>query len=201
MMDRLKRAHFIQMIAWGMAAAYPPAPALTVAEEQLTDAMRSLLRQRLAGAVAVPVPSESIRRWQSAIETPLTAWIAQPALRHEFSQHLCYEAQRAGLSLSLVLGLVQVESGFRKHAISSAGAMGYAQVMPFWTRLIGDGDASSLLSTQPNLRYASLILRHYLDLEKGDLTLALGRYNGSRGLPHYPERVLQARAKWRTEVD
>jgi soluble lytic murein transglycosylase-like protein len=201
MTTRSKRHFSIQMMAFGIAALLKPALALTAAEEQLTDAMRSLLRHRLAEAVAAPVLPEQARHWQSAIETPLIPWIAQLALRNEFSQHLWYEAQRAGLSLSLVLGLVEVESGFRKHAISSAGAMGYAQVMPFWTRLIGDGDASTLLSTQPNLRYACLILRHYLDLERGDLTLALGRYNGSRGLPHYPERVLQARAKWRTEVD
>jgi soluble lytic murein transglycosylase-like protein len=118
-------------------------------------------------------------------------------LRSELTTHLWYEAQRAGLSVSWMLGLIEVESGFRKHAISYAGAMGYAQVMPFWTRLIGDGDVSALLRTQPNLRYACLILRHYLDQERGDLTLALGRYNGTRGETSYPERVLQAAARWR----
>ena len=71
-------------------------------------------------------------------------------MQHELGVHLWYEAKRAGLSLSLMLGLIEVESGFRKHAISGAGAMGYAQVMPFWTRLIGDGNVSALLQTQPN---------------------------------------------------
>jgi soluble lytic murein transglycosylase-like protein len=198
---RSKRQFWMQMAALGWAWVLSPTQALTVAEEPLTDAMRSLLRQRLSGVVAAPQATEPARRWQAAIELPLSLWIGPQALRDEFSQHLWYEARRAGLSLSLMLGLVEVESGFRKHAISGAGAMGYAQVMPFWLRLIGDGDPSTLWNTQTNLRYACLILRHYLDLEQGNLALALGRYNGTRGLPHYPERVLQARAKWRTDVD
>jgi soluble lytic murein transglycosylase-like protein len=88
---------------------------------------------------------------------------------------LWYEARRAGLPLSLVLGVVQVESGFRKYAISSAGARGYMQVMPFWARLIGDGDDGRLFHMQTNLRFGCVILRHYLDRERGDLFLGLGR--------------------------
>ena len=91
---------------------------------------------------------------------------------------------------ALVLGLIQVESGFRKYAISTAGARGYMQIMPFWARLIGDGDAAKLFHTQTNLRFGCVILRHYLDLERSDLFLALGRYNGSLGRPEYPNAVL-----------
>jgi soluble lytic murein transglycosylase-like protein len=197
----LNRRQLIQMYSLGLLSAGWPSLAAPLSEETLTEAMRMLLRQRLAGQTPVPQATEQTRRWQSFIDIRLTPWMPDQALRQEFVQHLGYEAPRAGMSLSLMLALVEVESGFRKHAISSAGAMGYAQVMPFWTRWIGDGDASMLWNTQTNLRYACLILRHYLDLEKGDLGMALGRYNGSRGLPHYPERVLQARAKWRTEID
>ena len=96
----------------------------------------------------------------------------------------------------MLLGLVQVESGFRKYAISPVGARGYAQVMPFWARLIGDGNASRLFHTQTNLRFGCVILRHYLDLERGNLYLALGRYNGSRGRPEYPSAVFAARRGW-----
>ena len=92
-----------------------------------------------------------------------------------------------------MLGLVQVESGFRKYAISIAGARGYMQVMPFWARLIGDGDVGRLFHMQTNLRFGCVILRHYLDIERGDLFLALGRYNGSRGRPEYPNAVFGAR--------
>jgi soluble lytic murein transglycosylase-like protein len=100
------------------------------------------------------------------------------------------------LEISLVLGLIEVESGFRKHAVSAAGARGYMQVMPFWMRLIGDGDASRLFHMQTNLRFGCVILRHYLDREKSDLFLALGRYNGSRGQAPYPNAVLAAQRKW-----
>ena len=79
---------------------------------------------------------------------------------------------------------------------SKAGARGYMQVMPFWARLIGDGEPARLFHMQTNLRFGCVILRHYLDLERGDLFLALGRYNGSRGKPEYPSAVLANRARW-----
>jgi soluble lytic murein transglycosylase-like protein len=94
------------------------------------------------------------------------------------------------------MGLVQVESNFRKHAVSSAGACGYMQVMPFWMRVIGDGDTAKLFHMQTNLRFGCVILRHYIDREKGDLYMALGRYNGSRGKPDYPNAVFAAQKNW-----
>ena len=121
---------------------------------------------------------------------------AEHVTRIEFLQALWYESRRAGLEPDLVLGLIQVESGFRKYAISSAGARGYMQVMPFWTRSIGDGEVARLFHMQSNLRFGCVILRHYLDLERGDLALALGRYNGSRGRGEYPRAVLAAREQW-----
>ena len=96
-----------------------------------------------------------------------------------------------GEARPLVLGLIQVESGFRKYALSSAGARGYMQVMPFWVRLIGEPH-HNLFSLRTNLRYGCVILRHYLDVENGDLYRALGRYNGSLGRPEYPNLVLAA---------
>jgi soluble lytic murein transglycosylase-like protein len=120
--------------------------------------------------------------------------------RVDFLHTLDYEAVRAGLDRQMVLGLIQVESNFRKYAISSAGARGYMQVMPFWTRLIGDGDESRLFDMRTNLRYGCVILRHYLDIEQGDLYLALGRYNGSRGRPEYPNAILAAwHGRWKFE--
>ena len=75
------------------------------------------------------------------------------------------------------------------------------QVMPFWSRLIGDGDGSKLFQLQTNLRFGCVILRHYLDRENGDLFMALGRYNGSRGQRAYPDAVLAAQRQWQHEVD
>lgn len=108
-----------------------------------------------------------------------------------------YEASRAGLDPQLVLAVVNVESNFRKFAVSSAGARGYMQVMPFWVDLIGKkGD--NLFNLRTNLRYGCVILRHYLDIERGNLSRALGRYNGSVGKPEYPNMVLGAmRTNWR----
>ena len=95
-----------------------------------------------------------------------------------------------------MLGLLQVESGFKKYAISSVGARGYMQVMPFWTRALGDGDAGKLFHMQTNLRFGCVILRHYLDREKGDNFLALGRYNGSRRKAPDPDAVFASQRQW-----
>ena len=122
--------------------------------------------------------------------------LASAPLRREFLQTVWYESQRAGLEPALVLALIQVESGFRKFAISSAGARGFMQVMPFWTRVLAHNDASVLFQAQTNLRFGCVILRHYLDLENGHLALALGRYNGSRGRMDYPNAVISAKMAW-----
>ena len=171
-------------------------------EEPLADKVRTALAASVADT-APPRPSfESIEdrlaylRWLGAMSERLKKRKSEHALRVEFLEAVWYESKRAGLEPALVLGLIQVESGFRKYAISSAGARGYMQVMPFWTRLIGDGDPASLFHMQTNLRFGCVILRHYLDLEKGDLFLALGRYNGSRGRPEYPNLVFGARRQW-----
>ncbi|MGI9298788.1 MAG: lytic transglycosylase domain-containing protein, partial [Gammaproteobacteria bacterium] len=109
--------------------------------------------------------------------------------RREFLTAVHYEATRAGIDPQLMLAVMHVESAFRKYAISSAGARGLMQVMPFWTREIGDGDARKLFRLRANLRYGAVILRHYLDRENGDLNRALGRYNGSLGSAKYPNLV------------
>ena len=110
-----------------------------------------------------------------------------------------YEATRAGLDPVLVLGLMQVESGFKKYAYSSVGARGYMQVMPFWVDLIGKKD-HNLFHLRTNLRYGCTILRHYLDIEKGNMSRALGRYNGSLGKSEYPNAVFFAATQFRKEL-
>lgn len=110
-----------------------------------------------------------------------------------------YEATRAGLDPILVLGLIQVESGFKKYAFSSVGARGYMQVMPFWVDLIGKKD-HNLFYLRTNLRYGCTILRHYLDKEKGNMFRALGRYNGSLGKAEYPNAIFAAETQFRKEL-
>lgn len=192
------------LAAGALVACAALAPTAARAGAQLYEPMSASVRSALAAAVldrSAPEP-----RWTSTLEK--VDWLAEMSARlparhkptHrervEFLQMVRYEAQRAGLDPQLVLGLIQVESGFRRHAISSAGARGYMQVMPFWTSVIGDGDPSALFDTRANLRYGCTILRHYLDIERGDLFRALGRYNGSLGRPEYPNAVLAAWRRW-----
>ncbi len=171
-------------------------------EETLADSVRTALTSAVSNR-APPVPqfsdSDSRRayqRWSQRMATQLEGLIPERHSRQEFLQTVWYESKRAGLDLALVLGLIQVESHFRKFAVSSVGARGFMQVMPFWVRLIGDGDVSKLFHLQTNLRFGCVILRHYLDREHGDVFMGLGRYNGSRGQAPYPEAVLAARGKW-----
>jgi soluble lytic murein transglycosylase-like protein len=171
-------------------------------EEPLADSVRSVLSAAIA-ADTPPRPSFAAiderlayLRWLGATSDRLKRRKSEARTRIEFLETLWYEAKRAGLEPALVLGLIQVESGFRKYAISRVGARGYMQIMPFWARLIGDGDAAKLFHMQTNLRFGCVILRHYLDRERGDLFLALGRYNGSRGRAEYPDAVLASRRQW-----
>jgi soluble lytic murein transglycosylase-like protein len=171
-------------------------------EEPLIDSVRTALTSAVSNR-APPVPQFSntesrlvYQRWSSLMATRLGRLIPEAHSRQEFSQTVWYESQRAGLDLPLVLGLIEVESHFRKFAVSPVGARGFMQVMPFWVRLIGDGDVSKLFHLQTNLRFGCVILRHYLDREQGDVFMGLGRYNGSRGQAPYPEAVLAASGKW-----
>jgi soluble lytic murein transglycosylase-like protein len=174
-------------------------------EEPLIDSVRTALSSAIHNT-APPVPQFldmearlQYLNWLGVMSERLkskkTDW-ADWDRRREFLQTVWYESKRARLDTALVLGLIQVESNFRKFAVSSAGARGYMQVMPFWTRVIGDSDPSKLFHMQTNLRFGCSIFRHYLEIERGDLFLSLGRYNGSRGKPAYPNAVFSARRRW-----
>lgn len=132
--------------------------------------------------------------WLISMSRRLEKFIPDPIEREEFLRTVFYEATRAGLDPQLVLSVIQVESGFKKYALSHAGARGYMQVMPFWTEAIGHRD-HNLFHLRVNLRYGCTILRHYLNKEKGDYFRALGRYNGSLGEITYPQLVFN---KWQT---
>ena len=193
---------FSLMAGLGWLSIHPPAQAGAQVEEPLVDAVRSALSSAIANH-APPVPEfpdteARLRylRWLGRMSERLKKQKPDWNVRKEFLQTLWYESRRAGLEPALVLGLVQVESNFRKFAVSSAGARGYMQVMPFWTRVLGDGDAGKLFHMQTNLRFGCVILRHYLNRENGDLFLALGRYNGSRGKAPYPNAVFGAKRRW-----
>jgi soluble lytic murein transglycosylase-like protein len=178
----------------------------TFAGNQKEEAMADSVRMALSRAISDSSPPNpqfidmnerlDYLRWLGDMSDRLVKRLPDRQVRLEFLQTAWYEARRAGLDPALVLGLIQVESAFRKYAVSPVGAHGYMQVMPFWTRVIGDGERSKLFDMQTNLRFGCSILRMYLDIEKGDLFMALGRYNGSRGRPEYPNAVLAAWRRW-----
>jgi len=134
--------------------------------------------------------------WLADMSRRLERRIPDARERAELLHLVQEEANRAGLPPELVLAVIQVESNFDRWAISRAGAVGLMQVMPFWLGELGrPGD--NLFHVRTNLRLGCTILRHYLDMEKGNLVRALARYNGSLGSYRYPRRVLKAlRTHW-----
>jgi soluble lytic murein transglycosylase-like protein len=194
----LRRAALASLLALACSAA----SAGNQKEEALADAVKLALSNAIKDA-APPRPTfkeESARqryvRWFEIMSPRLKRKVPDDISRLELLETIWYESTRAGLDPGLVMGLIQVESAYRKYAISIAGARGYMQVMPFWTNVVGDGNRSKLFHMQSNLRYGCSILRMYLDMEKGSLYMALGRYNGSRGKPDYPNAVLAAWKNW-----
>ena len=168
--------------------------------EPLADSVRARLSQQVSDR-AVPAmvfrSSSDASRWLAEMDARLERRIPDRKQRLELLRTVHYEATRARLDPQLVLGVIEVESGFRKYAVSRAGARGYMQVMPFWLKLIGQ-PGHNLFHLRTNLAYGCAILRFYLDKENGDYYRALGRYNGSLGQPEYPNLVLAAwRGRWK----
>jgi soluble lytic murein transglycosylase-like protein len=165
-------------------------------EEKLSASVRSMLHRAVADQAAPKLAFSSQQEaqlWLDEMSQRLAKRMPDANYRFDFLSTVHYEAMRAGLDPHLVLGLIEVESGFRKYAVSKVGARGYMQVMPFWVKSIGAKD-QNLFHLRTNLRYGCTILRYYLDIEKGDLYRALGRYNGSLGKPEYPNMV---KAAWK----
>ena len=188
------------LLACAMTAGAPAAIAGGQIYEPLSASVQAALSKAVADQ-AVPFlafeTETEARTWLDAMSARLARRIPDRVVREELLVTVHYEAKRAGLDPQLVLGLIQVESAFRKYAVSSAGARGFMQVMPFWIKAIGGGAEHNLFHLRTNLRFGCVILRHYIDIEKGDLYRALGRYNGSLGKPQYPNTVLAAwRGNW-----
>ena len=163
-------------------------------EEPLSNSVKALMQKSisdLGSPKLIFASQEEGNAWLADMSQRLQKRIPDQAYREDFLRSVHYEATRAGLDPQLVLGLIQVESGFKKYAFSSVGARGYMQVMPFWVKSIGNPE-HNLFHLRLNLRYGCTILRHYLDIERGDLYRALGRYNGSLGKPQYPNLVVGA---------
>ena len=191
---------------WALCLASLGVPATVFAGAQVYEPLAASVQAALSKAVSDHAPLTSAFKskldevnWLNAMSRRLDRRIRDHKTRIAFLKSVHYEASRAGLDPQLVLGLIQVESGFNKYAVSRAGARGFMQVMPFWVKLIG-ARGDNLFHMRKNIRYGCTILRHYLDIEKGDLYRALGRYNGSLGKPEYP-RAVEAAWKQRWHYD
>lgn len=176
-----------------------------LAGAQQYEPLSTTVQARLSKSVAdqavdsIMVESPAARRWIAEMSRRLSKRVPDQDYRDDLLAAVYYEAARAGLDPELVMGLIEVESAFRKYAVSTAGARGFMQVMPFWADLLGNPE-TNLFHLRTNLRYGCTILRHYLDIEKGDLFRALGRYNGSLGRAEYPNLVLAAwKKRWSFE--
>jgi soluble lytic murein transglycosylase-like protein len=184
-------------LALALAAAALLAPPAARAGAQQEEQLAQSVVVGLAKAIAdAPVPAHyasqpDLQAWLAEMSRRIAHRMPDERERRDLLTTVYYESMRAGLDPQLVLGVIYHESGFKKYAISTAGARGYMQVMPFWVTVIGAPD-QNLFNLRTNLRYGAVILRRYLDVENGDLYRALGRYNGSLGSPEYPNAVLAA---------
>jgi len=196
---KIRKRFVVPLLAAGVffsATAY----AGNQAEEVLSASVRGVLQRAVSDRAAPKLAFASQQeadQWLSEMSRRIARRVPDADYRMDLLKTVHYEATRAGLDPQMVLGLIEVESGFRKYAVSEAGARGYMQVMPFWVREIG-ANGQNLFHLSTNLRYGCTILRHYIDMENGDLYRALGRYNGSLGRPEYPNMV---RAAWRKYGD
>jgi soluble lytic murein transglycosylase-like protein len=160
-----------------------------LAGAQIYEPLAAKVRADLQASIADrPAPrhaftnSESAVDWLAEMSRRLEGRMPNFQSRVEFLRTVHFEAVHAGLDPQLVLAVIQIESNFRKYAVSGSGAR--------------QGD--NLFSLRNNLRYGCVILKYYLDREKGDFVRALGRYNGSLGKPEYPNMVISAwRGRWR----
>jgi soluble lytic murein transglycosylase-like protein len=196
----------IKLIGLILLASVVSSPALAgpQIEEKLVASVQTALASAIADRSAPRLIGDPrvVQAWLAEMSARLAKRMPDSEQRTEFLVTVQYEASRAGLDPQLMLALITHESAFRKYAISSASARGYTQIMPFWVRLIGTPD-HNLFHLRTNLRYGAVILRHYLDIEKGDVVRALARYNGSLGRFEYPNTVLgllESRWKWSPPV-
>lgn len=192
----LYSVHFIWPLGLVATLLCSAAHAGTQMYKPLSASVRAVLQRSVSDQAAPKLAFATQGEadvWLNEMSARLKKSLPDIEHRVDFLNTVHYEATRAGLDPQLVLGLIEVESGFKKYALSRSGARGYMQVMPFWTEAIGMKD-HNLFHLRINLRYGCTILRHYLDIEKGNLFRALGRYNGSLGAAKYPNLV---HAAWR----
>jgi len=171
------------------------APAWVAAQQEPDPELIALLRIAATEVDSFPDKFDA-EVWLTDMSARLARQVHDPRERIDILKQVHFEATRAELPPELVLAVIDVESNFDRFAISVAGARGLMQIMPFWLSEIGRPD-DNLMQVETNLRFGCTILKYYLEIEKGNIPRALGRYNGSLGQRKYPNKVLdKLRLKW-----
>ncbi len=191
--DAYSRSMALLLFVIGAVLFTAPSPGYAATQER-DEALILLLKQTVNSATSFDDRWDA-EVWLVDMSNRLARYIKNPEQRLQLLKQIHFEAKRAELEPELVLSVIHVESLFQRFAISSVGAQGLMQVMPFWKKEIGRPD-DNLTNNATNLRYGCTILKYYLDKEKGNLTRALARYNGSLGKTWYPERVMNAWEKY-----
>ncbi len=191
---RIRKTH-MRIAILVLALLLSALPVTVLAQDDPDPALVLLLREAANETDSFPDHFDA-QVWLTDMSTRLERQVKSPQERIHILQRVHFEATRSELPPELVLAVIDVESNFDRFAISVAGARGLMQIMPFWLNEIGRPD-DNLMQIETNLRFGCTILKYYMDMEKGDMIRALGRYNGSLGQRKYPNKVLdKLRLKW-----
>jgi soluble lytic murein transglycosylase-like protein len=177
------------MLARSFAIALLSLSALAAHAQQRDPALEHLLREAMNLQDDCFVDRFDREVWFTAMEPKLAKMVKDEAERKLILERVYCESKRLHLPAGLVMAVIEVESRFDRWAVSSAGAVGLMQVMPFWPQHLGMTN-DQLVRIPQNIRMGCTILKHYLEREKGDYTKALARYNGSVNRRQYPDKVL-----------
>lgn len=173
---------------WWLLVMIAASPAFAAVRQAPEPELRVLMQRTVAEAESFQDRFDA-EVWLLDMSTRLKRYLPDPEERLTLLRLVHQEASKAGLKPDMVLALIHAESHFDRFAISSVGAQGLMQVMPFWKAELGRPQ-DNLTDNATNLRYGCTILSYYLKKEKGDIKRALARYNGSLGKPHYPAKVI-----------
>jgi soluble lytic murein transglycosylase-like protein len=153
--------------------------------------LRAILAKAIQTADCFPDKFDSAV-WFTLMEPKLRRIVKDADERLRILNTAFCEAHRPGevrLPPGLIMAVMDIESRFNRWAVSSAGAVGLMQVMPFWPSELGM-QRHQLVHIEANMRMGCAILRHYLKRERNDVRRALARYNGSVGRREYPDKVV-----------
>lgn len=180
----------LQAVSLAGLLAATSTSALAATQERPDDTLREILTEAIESSDSFRDRFEA-EVWLTDMSNRLASRVEDPEERLTILKTVHYEARRAGLQPELVLAIINVESNYDRFAISSAGARGLMQIMPFWLDEIGHPQ-DNLFHITTNIRFGCTILSYYLERENGDMYRALARYNGSIGKRWYPRRVFSA---------